>query len=112
LRGRGGNLPFLALKLNWVLGGTVGMADPSVFDNTRYRVANITTLAMDLTVVLVAVAFTHPRGRRLPARLVLVPVWIASGFLTRSGSCCPSRSWLPGTRRPVSNPARSVPGST
>lgn len=74
-------VPYLALKLNWVLGGTVGMADPGVFHTTGYRVANLVTLAMDLGVVLVAVALTHPRGRRLPRWLVLVPACIASGFL-------------------------------
>jgi hypothetical protein len=39
--------PYLALKLNWVLGGTVGMADPRMFDNTWHRVANLVNLAMD-----------------------------------------------------------------
>jgi hypothetical protein len=89
--------PYLALKLNWVLGGTIGMADPGVFDNPWYRVANLVTLAMDLAVVLAAAALTHPRRRELQDG------WSWSRHGPQRASWPPSCSWSPsGCWRPRS----------
>jgi hypothetical protein len=36
---------------------------------------------MDVVAILVALAFTHRWGRRLPAWLVLAPIWVGTGLL-------------------------------
>lgn len=74
-------LPYVVLKLAWIAGSTVGMADPSVFDNATYRVANTLTLIADALAIALALALTYPWGERVPAWLVLFPMWIATGLL-------------------------------
>jgi hypothetical protein len=44
-------------------------------------VANAATFAMDLVVIGLALALTHRWGDRLPAWLVLLPMWVGTGFL-------------------------------
>ncbi len=76
-------IPYLTLKLVWLSGGTVGLADPEFFSNhPAYTFGNLLTVGMDAIAVLIALAFTHAWGRRIPAWLVLFPMWIATGFLT------------------------------
>lgn len=70
--------PYLALKLNWIFGGTVGAVGA---DMDELRVANIATVFMDLIVLVTALALTRPWGLRLPAPVVIVPMWLASGML-------------------------------
>jgi hypothetical protein len=75
-------VPYLALKVLWLSGGTVGLADPGFFsDHPAYTFGNLLTVGMDAVAVLIALAFTHAWGRRIPAWLVLLPVWAATGFL-------------------------------
>ena len=74
-------VPYLALKVAWLSGGTVGMADPEAFSDPVYTIGNLLTAGMDLIAVLIALAFTHAWGLRIPAWLVLFPVWVATGFL-------------------------------
>ncbi|MBC6447844.1 hypothetical protein [Actinokineospora xionganensis] len=70
--------PYLALKLNWIFGGTVGIVGA---DMDELLVANIATVFMDLIVLVTALALTRPWGLRLPAPVVIVPMWLASGML-------------------------------
>jgi hypothetical protein len=70
--------PYLALKLNWILGGTVGVVGTTMDD---LLVANVATLFMDLIVLVTALALTRPWGLRLPAPVVVVPMWLATGML-------------------------------
>jgi hypothetical protein len=44
-------------------------------------VGNVVTVAMVLVAVMLALALTHPRGQKLPAAVVCLPVWIGAGFL-------------------------------
>jgi hypothetical protein len=44
---------------------------------------NVVTAGMDLVAVGMALAFTHEWGRKIPAWLVLPPMWVASGLLAR-----------------------------
>lgn len=75
--------PYLGLKFAWIAGsglGTIGdgaalMGDP------QHVVGNVVTAGMDLVAILVALAFTYQWGQRLPAWLVLVPIWIGTGLL-------------------------------
>ncbi|MBO8188342.1 hypothetical protein [Streptomyces spirodelae] len=76
-------LPYLALKLIWVAGGNLGIppGSPLREEGTALWLVNILTIAMDGTVVLLVLALTRPWGRRLPAALLALPLWIACGLL-------------------------------
>lgn len=73
--------PYLTLKIAWLAGSTIGMADPTAFASSLYVVGNLATVGMDAMAILLALALTRPWGRRLPAGLVLLPAWLATGFL-------------------------------
>lgn len=77
-------LPYLALKAAWLAGSTVGVPDGSVLleHRTALTVANGVTFLMDACVIVLALAFTRPWGARLPAWLLAVPAWVATGLLT------------------------------
>ncbi|GAA2461781.1 hypothetical protein [Streptomyces macrosporus] len=78
-------LPYLALKTAWLSGVHVGipegseMLDPEHASSLAF--ANLLTLAMDAAVVVLALALTLPWGRRLPAWLMALPLWAATGLL-------------------------------
>jgi hypothetical protein len=76
-----GTLPYLTLKLTWLTGGTAGMTDPAILAEPAIVVGNAVTFAMDLVVIALALALTHRWGDRLPAWLVLLPMWVGTGFL-------------------------------
>jgi hypothetical protein len=76
-------LPYLALKIVWLSGGTVGAANPGIMRESSMIVLNAVTAAMDLVGIGLALAFTHRWGLRIPAWLLLPPMWVASGLLTR-----------------------------
>jgi hypothetical protein len=76
-----GTLPYLTLKLVWLTGGTSGVTDPAFLADPTIVVANAVTFAMDLVVIGLALALTHRWGDRLPAWLVLLPMWMGTGFL-------------------------------
>jgi hypothetical protein len=74
-------LPYLALKIAWVCGAPVGMLDKDLVDDPRVVALNVLTFCMDAVAVLLALAFTHGWGLRVPARPLLLPMWIGTGFL-------------------------------
>ncbi len=76
-------LPYLALKTAWLSGSTIGIPPGSVLrDGDAGLVAvNALTVVMDATVIALVFALTRPWGRRLPAWLLTVPMWIASGLI-------------------------------
>lgn len=76
-----GALPYLVLKISWLTGGTIGLRDASFLDSTVMDVGNAFTAGMDAVAILLAFAFTYSWGRRLPAPLVLFPIWVGTGFL-------------------------------
>ena len=76
-------LPYLALKVVWIGGGTLGVADRSMMQDTSMVVLNAITAAMDVVGISLALAFTHHWGRRIPAWLLLPPMWVATGLLAR-----------------------------
>ncbi|MEU8329404.1 hypothetical protein [Micromonospora sp. NPDC048839] len=75
-------LPYLLLKILWIGGVMVGVPEGSPARGTDFVAPNIVTAAMDVVAILVAVAFTHRWGMRLPEWLVLAPVWVGTGLLT------------------------------
>lgn len=74
-------LPYLALKLVWLSGGTAGVADRSMMRETSMVALNAITAGMDIVGVFLALAFTHRWGFRIPAWLLLPPMWVATGLL-------------------------------
>jgi hypothetical protein len=76
-----GTLPYLTLKIGWLAGGTAGVRDPGFLADPAIVAANAVTFAMDLVVIGLALALTHRWGDRLPVWLVLLPVWVGTGFL-------------------------------
>ncbi len=77
-------LPYAALKVVWLLGGSVGSATAegaAELHDGRHVAGNVATLAMVAVAVLLALTLTHPRGQRLPPALVLLPVWLGTGLL-------------------------------
>lgn len=74
-------LPYLAIKTTWLLGGRVGLLDPTFGASVTMQVANALTFAMEAVALALAVAFVAPWGRRLPAPVVLLPMWIGTGLL-------------------------------
>jgi hypothetical protein len=76
-------LPYLALKLVWLSGGTLGVADQRMMRDSSMIALNAITAGMDVVGVMIALAFTHRWGLRMPAWLVLPPIWVASGLLAK-----------------------------
>lgn len=72
-------LPYLALKLAWLTGSHVGVAGS--MDDPAMTVANALTGGMEVAAAVLAVALVRPWGRRLPAPLVVVPMYVGSGLL-------------------------------
>ncbi|WP_435242799.1 hypothetical protein [Streptomyces cucumeris] len=78
-------LPYIALKTAWMAGSHLGIPEGSeLLDDgrrTTMLVLNGVTLLMDAAVVVLALLFTRPWGRRVPALLLVLPVWTACGLL-------------------------------
>ncbi|GAB7029970.1 hypothetical protein AB0G35_17315 [Streptomyces sp. NPDC021749] len=74
-------LPYLALKLLWVLGFDVGVVDTHRIGRTAWFAANLFTFLLDAIAAAVAHTLTRPGGRRAPAWLLAFPLWMASGLL-------------------------------
>ncbi|MFF4083124.1 hypothetical protein ACFYZN_27530 [Streptomyces sp. NPDC001777] len=76
-------LPYIALKSAWIAGSRVGIPDgsPLLEHRATMIVANGVTILMDSAVVVIALLLTRPWGRRVPAWLLVLPVWVASGLL-------------------------------
>jgi hypothetical protein len=76
-----GTLPYLTIKFSWLSGGTAGAREPAFLTDPTIVAANAVTFAMDLVVIGLAFALTSRWGDRLPAWLVLLPMWVGTGFL-------------------------------
>ncbi|MFI6235485.1 hypothetical protein ACIBD9_18160 [Micromonospora sp. NPDC050784] len=74
-------VPYLLLKVLWIGGVMLGVPEGSPASGADFVGPNIVTAAMDVVAVLVALAFTHRWGLRLPVWLVLAPVWVGTGLL-------------------------------
>ena len=73
--------PYLALKIIWLTGGQLGVANPALMRDLA--TLNIVTALMDVVYMGIVLAFTHEWGLRIPAWLLLPPMWVASGLLAR-----------------------------
>ncbi|MEV8532936.1 hypothetical protein [Streptomyces sp. NPDC051211] len=80
----GACLPYLTLKTAWLAGSRIGIPEGSVLREPGlfFTVANAATLLMDAVLVVIVLALTLPWGRRIPAWLLTLPVFTATGLLT------------------------------
>jgi len=76
-------VPYLALKAVWLSGGNLGVAQPALMQEPSMIALNAITAGMDLVGIALALAFTHEWGLRLPAWILLPPMWVATGLLAR-----------------------------
>lgn len=77
-------VPYLALKVLWLLGFPTGAATSSgaaELLDTRHIVGDVITGGMELFAVALVLALTYPWGHRLPAFVVSAPIWLAAGLL-------------------------------
>jgi hypothetical protein len=75
-------LPYLTLKVLWLTGSSVGVTDPELMNGSVMMGMNTLTFAMDAIALVLALAFTMRWGMRLPAWLVLLPLWVGAGLLS------------------------------
>ncbi|MFC8825774.1 hypothetical protein ACFT9I_10495 [Streptomyces sp. NPDC057137] len=76
-------LPYITLKVLWIAGNRVGIPDDSTLldDRIAMAVANSVSVVLDAAVVVLALLLTRPWGRRVPAWLLALPMWVAAGLL-------------------------------
>ncbi|MCK2221467.1 hypothetical protein MF672_047840 [Actinomadura sp. ATCC 31491] len=75
-------LPYLTLKVLWLAGRPIGVSDPGLMRESSMIGANAVTFGMEAVGLLLAVALTMRWGLRLPAWLVLLPLWAGTGLLS------------------------------
>ncbi|MGW7229037.1 hypothetical protein [Streptomyces cyaneofuscatus] len=76
-------VPYAGLKLAWLAGSRAGIPDgsPLLDGGVVLAVGNAVTVLMVGCVVVLALLLTRPWGLRVPAWLLVVPMWAASGLL-------------------------------
>ncbi|WP_370102394.1 hypothetical protein [Streptacidiphilus sp. MAP12-20] len=74
-------LPYFSIKIAWLSGSTVGTGGSEVAKSSLFFGLNALTLGMDAVALLTAFTLTYRWGLRVPAWLVVFPMWVASGFL-------------------------------
>lgn len=75
-------LPYLTLKIVWLSGNPVGITDPAMMNDPTMTALNGATFGMAAVGAVLALAFTMRWGMRLPAWLVLLPIWVGTGLLS------------------------------
>ncbi|MEU5878068.1 hypothetical protein [Spirillospora sp. NPDC047279] len=75
--------PYITLKLIWLAGGDLGVSGDAATEmhSATFVAANAITMGMEIVAVVIVFAFTYPWGRRIPAWLVLAPMWVGTGLL-------------------------------
>lgn len=74
-------LPYLFLKVVWTLDLPVGVTDPSQLHSSESVAGNAVMAVFQLAAVVLVLALVLSWGRRVPAWLLLFPVWIGTGLL-------------------------------
>ncbi|MFD4369294.1 hypothetical protein [Rhodococcus sp. NPDC058521] len=74
-------VPYLTLKALWLTGNEVGVTDRDFLADPVLHALNFVTAGMDVIAIVLALAFVTRLGNRIPAALLLLPAWVASGLL-------------------------------
>lgn len=88
-------LPYATLKVIWLLGSDVGLNDPELVRSAAMEVANLLTFSMAVCGAVLAVAMTRDSGMRMPAWVVLPPVFVGTGLLGGILVLMPVQALLP-----------------
>ncbi|MEV0271213.1 hypothetical protein AB0H43_20745 [Hamadaea sp. NPDC050747] len=72
---------YIGLKALWIAGWPVGVADFGSVTSAQWRTDNVVTGAIGVVGLLAGLAAVRPWGRRLPAWMVGVPMWVGVGLL-------------------------------
>ncbi|MBF8185855.1 hypothetical protein ITP53_08885 [Nonomuraea sp. K274] len=75
-------LPYLTLKILWLTGSSVGVDDPALMSDPAMIGANAATFGMEAVGLALTLALTTRLSMRLPAWLVLLPLWVGIGLLS------------------------------
>lgn len=76
-------LPYALLKIAWIAGADIGIADAEAAElmhESTTVIANLLTLGLELGAVAIVVALTF--ARRIPPLLLIGPIWVGTGLLT------------------------------
>ncbi|QFY06962.1 hypothetical protein GBF35_09925 [Nonomuraea phyllanthi] len=76
-------VPYLTLKTLWLTGHPIGITDARFMNDSTMAGLNAMTLGMEAVGLVLALAFTTRWGLRLPAWLVLLPLWVGTGLLSK-----------------------------
>jgi hypothetical protein len=103
-------IPYLVLKIVWLSGGELGVANPRLMHDASMVTLNAITAGMDVVGIAIALTFTHRFGLRIPAWLVLPPMWVATGLLARFVVAVPiaAIAALLASHPPLSDPSGPV----
>ncbi|MFJ7083071.1 hypothetical protein ACIQU8_07560 [Streptomyces griseus] len=71
-------MPYMLIKIAWTFGLFLPTQEMGEAD---WRAINATTAVLAAVGVLLALAFTRPWGERVPAWLIVLPVWVGTGLL-------------------------------
>ncbi|WAU80451.1 hypothetical protein O1Q96_12180 [Streptomyces sp. Qhu-G9] len=76
-------VPYVSLKAAWLAGSHLGVPEgsPLLDHRAATAVANGVSVLLDSVVVVLALLLTRPWGLRVPAWLLAVPLWVATGLL-------------------------------
>ena len=77
-------LPYLTLKIAWASGSNIGIPDGSTLleNHTDLIVGSVESALLDSMVIVLVLLLTEQWGRRVPAWLLALPIWGATGLLT------------------------------
>lgn len=76
-----GALTYVAVKVAWIAGSTVGVSGLPGPYRSDWVAANAVTGAIGVAGAVVALATVRPWGRRLPLWLIAPPMWVGAGLL-------------------------------
>ncbi|MGH3747186.1 MAG: hypothetical protein ACRDT8_07290 [Micromonosporaceae bacterium] len=98
---------YLALKAIWALGGMVGVSTLGSVTSAEWRLVNLATGMLGFAAIGAAAALGSGWGMRLPAWLIVPPVWLATGMLAPVVVLLPTVAVLEAAGYPVdtSSPA-------
>lgn len=71
-------MPYMLIKIAWTFGLFLPTEEMGEAD---WRAINATTAVLAAVGILLATAFVRPWGERLPAWLIVIPVWVGTGLL-------------------------------
>ncbi|MFC8668862.1 hypothetical protein [Streptomyces sp. NPDC057199] len=76
-------VPYVGLKVAWLGGSRLGIPEGSSLLDHRVAmaVANGASVLLDSAVIVLALLLTRPWGLRVPAWLLVFPMWVATGLL-------------------------------